>query len=168
MPRKPRATAEVHPKARKTKAGTKEPKAKKPVSKVPAQEPVKRVPWRPTDYRPEFCERVIEWGRAGKSRTWIAAELEVNRDTLYAWMEAHPDFSDALTRAKVLEQRWWEDKGQDSLETTGFCQTMWARNMTCRFPKEWQESTNVNHGAQDSFLDLMKLVDGSRWTPASG
>ena len=67
---------------------------------------------RPTKYDPSYCDKAIEWGKAGKSRTWIAAELDVIRETMYEWAKVHPEFSDALARAKLFEQRWWEDKGR--------------------------------------------------------
>ena len=96
---------------------------------------------RPTDYRPEFCEMVVEWGKQGKSRTWMATELDVHRDTLYAWEKSHPEFSDALARAKQFEQRWWEDEGQGALRLQGYQSSMWSRSMAARFPDEWREST---------------------------
>ena len=40
---------------------------------------------RPSTYNPEFCERVIEYGKQGKSITWMAAELGVHKDSLYEW-----------------------------------------------------------------------------------
>lgn len=94
---------------------------------------------RPTEYRPELCEAVIEWGKLGKSKTWIASEIGVTRETLYAWERTHPEFSDAMARAKVFEQRWWEDAGQDGMRLQGFGQSIWSRSMAARFPKEWRE-----------------------------
>lgn len=96
---------------------------------------------RPTQYRPEYCESVIEWGKQGKSRTWIASEIGVTRETLYEWERVHTEFSDAMARAKVFEQRWWEDAGQDGMKLQGFGQSIWSRSMAARFPKEWREKT---------------------------
>lgn len=96
---------------------------------------------RPTDYDPSYCEQVIEWGRAGKSRTWMAAQLGIARSTIYEWEKQHADFSDALARAKALEQSWWEDAGQMGIVTQGFCQSVWSRSMAARFPDDWRETT---------------------------
>ena len=52
---------------------------------------------RPTLYKPEYCEKVIQWGKEGQSRTWIAAEIDVTRETLNEWAKVHADFSDALS-----------------------------------------------------------------------
>lgn len=94
---------------------------------------------RPTDYDPAFCDAVIEHGRSGKSLTWIATELGVVRQTLHNWMAAHPEFLDAMTRAKDLAQRWWEDAGQDGLSQSGFNASVWSRSMAARFPDDWRE-----------------------------
>lgn len=115
---------------------------------------------RPTKYDPSFCEKVIKWGKDGKSRTWIASELDITRETLYVWMKTYQDFSDALSRAKSHEQRWWEDKGQEGLDAERFNGGVWARNMAARFPQEWREARDVNHGVQDSLADLLNELDG--------
>ena len=101
---------------------------------------------RPTAYNPEFCEQIVEWGKLGKSRTWIATELNVHRDTLYEWEQVHPEFSDAMARAKALEQRRREDAGQDGMRLQGFGQSIWSRSMAARFPKEWREKTSLVGG----------------------
>jgi hypothetical protein len=94
---------------------------------------------RPTDYDPSYCEDVITYGRIGKSLTWIATEIGVTRQTLHNWKDAHPEFLDALTRAKDLSQRWWEDKGQEGMEQQGFNASVWSRSMAARFPDDWRE-----------------------------
>ena len=42
---------------------------------------------RPTDYRSEYCARVIEFGEIGKSLAWIAAKLDVSRECIYEFSE---------------------------------------------------------------------------------
>lgn len=94
---------------------------------------------RPTDYDPAHCERVIELGRAGKSKAQIAADLDVARQTLENWAKVHPEFLDALTRARDLAQAWWEDKAQVGLETPGFNASLWAKSVSARFPDDYTE-----------------------------
>ena len=94
---------------------------------------------RPSKYDPAFCETVIELGKAGKSVAYIATELDVCKDTIYQWAKEHPEFSDALTRASLWSQRWWEDKGQDGMEQQGFNASVWSRSMAARFPHDWRE-----------------------------
>lgn len=94
---------------------------------------------RPSEFDPAFCDDVIEYGKAGKSLTWIASEIGVVKQTLHNWMAAHPEFMDAMTRAKQHSQRWWEDKGQLGMEQQGFNASVWSRSMAARFPDDWRE-----------------------------
>lgn len=98
---------------------------------------------RPTDYRAEYCERVIELGREGKSYTQIACELDVAKSTLYEWKAAKPEFSDALTRARELAQAWWENIGQGQMVSPvqGFSASLFAKQVSCRFPEDYTEKT---------------------------
>lgn len=99
---------------------------------------------RPTKYRPEMCEQVVEWGKLGKSRAWMASELDVSKSTVQLWEAEHPDFSAAMTRAMAHAQRWWEDVGQENLIVDPgktFSQSTWSRSMAARFPDDWRETT---------------------------
>ena len=94
---------------------------------------------RPTKYDPAICDEIVEYGKAGKSRTWIAATLGISRQTMANWEEAQPEFLDATTRARMLAQKWWEDAGQMGMEADKFNGPVWAKNMAARFPDEWRE-----------------------------
>ncbi len=94
---------------------------------------------RPTDYREEYCEKVLEWGRQGKSRTWMAANLGCDRRTLDNWADVHPKFFRALSYAKALEQAHWEDLGHFGLSADKFNNGVWSKSMAARFPDEWRE-----------------------------
>ena len=96
---------------------------------------------RPTKYRPEMCEHVVALGSEGKSKTEIAFDIGVVRETLDEWAKAHDDFSDALTRAKQAEQAWWERQGRTNLTTQVFQASMWSRSMAARFPSDWRETS---------------------------
>lgn len=65
---------------------------------------------RPTDYRPEHCDAVVEAGRKGKTLTWFAASIGQGRRTIYQWMAAHPAFAHACERARAAFQAYWEDR----------------------------------------------------------
>jgi hypothetical protein len=45
-------------------------------------------------------------GAEGMEVVEFALELGVARDTLYEWAKRHPDFSDALTRAREASEVW--------------------------------------------------------------
>lgn len=96
---------------------------------------------RPSLYRPEYCERVLEFGREGMSVVEMAAEIGVARSTLEeAWPAAHEEFSEAFARARELSQAWWERQGRVGLTAERFNAQVYSRSMAARFPKDWRES----------------------------
>lgn len=101
----------------------------------------------PTLYKPEYCEKIIECGKQGMSVVEMAAELGVeHRCTIERdWPEAHPEFSEAFTRAKLLSQAWWERTGRmGMIEEPGGVKvnpTIWSRSMAARFPADWRENS---------------------------
>ena len=100
---------------------------------------------RPSLYRPEYCERVLEFGREGMSVVEMAAEIGVARSTLEeAWPAAHAEFSEAFARARELSQAWWERQGRVGLTAERFNAQVYSRSMAARFPKDWRESKNVD------------------------
>ena len=101
---------------------------------------------RPTDYDPDYCEQVLAWGKLGKSRAWMAAELSVCKQTLVNWENAHPAFLAALSRASVLSQQWWEDAGQVGMVSDKFNNEVWTKSMSCRFPDDWRDKTAIVGG----------------------
>lgn len=94
---------------------------------------------RPSDYKTEYCERVIELGRAGKSPVQIAVALGVPRTTMLSWADKHEEFSTALMLAKECEQDWWESQGQQSLTADRFNATVWTKSMQARFREDYTE-----------------------------
>jgi hypothetical protein len=98
---------------------------------------------RPSVYDPAFCEQAVELGKLGKSRVQIACAFDVCRDTLHEWERVHPEFSDAMTRAKAHSQAWWEEMGQSGLTMQGFNASLWAKNVSCRFREDYSEPKNV-------------------------
>lgn len=98
---------------------------------------------RPTDYRPEYCDTVIELGKQGKSVVQMACALDVVRQTMLDWCKAHPEFLDAFTRAKQYSQDWWETQAQCGLTADKFNASLWSRSMAARFPEDYQERKGV-------------------------
>lgn len=113
---------------------------------------------RPTDYRPEFCDRVIELGKLGKSHAQMASDLDVCRNTLYAWQSAHPEFMSAMLRARDYAQAWFEDIAQANMVAPiqGFSATLWAKQVSCRFADDYTDKskTDITTGGEKLSLDI--------------
>lgn len=62
---------------------------------------------RPTKYRPEYCDTVVELGIQGMTKAEMALKLDITKDTLYRWIKEHPEFSDAMKRAEQGMERWF-------------------------------------------------------------
>jgi hypothetical protein len=105
----------------------------------------KRPVGRPSLYDPAYCEKIVEFGRIGKSVEQIAAILNVSLRTMYIWRDAHEEFLHALDDAKTYEQAWWEEQAQsymvENKESDRLNPSLWSRSMAARFPKKYREST---------------------------
>lgn len=99
---------------------------------------------RPLEYRPEFCQKVIEYGKEGKSVTQIACLLGFHKDTLYDWSSKFKDFSDALSLSRQYAQAWFEDVGQNGLFADKFQATLWAKQVSCRFPEDYRDNSKLD------------------------
>lgn len=113
---------------------------------------------RPTKYKPEFCERVIELGKEGKSRHQMAAALDVAMSTMQDWETAWPEFRAATTRAGNLAQAWWEDQGQLGLWSRDFNAAAHKHQIGCRFPETYRESKKVE---VDGSIETKTTIDAS-------
>lgn len=101
---------------------------------------------RPTLYRPEYCETVIELGKQGDSLVQMAAHFDVTRQTLENWASDHPEFLAALNRAKTHCQNWWEKAGREGmfLGGSGFNAAVWKKSMEARFREDYTERQEVH------------------------
>ena len=65
---------------------------------------------RPTKYDPSYCDLVEEEMGKGFSLTAFAGIIGVSRSTITEWMNANPEFSLAVNRAKAKMLLAWERK----------------------------------------------------------
>jgi len=112
----------------------------------------KRPVGRPTKYKPEYCERVIALGKEGYSYAEIAADLEIDKASLYDWAASHEDFSTALRAAKTYEQAWFEREARANMKNRDFNANLWYRSAASRFREDYTERketavTGANGGA---------------------
>lgn len=94
---------------------------------------------RPSTYDPAYCLTVIDLGKAGKSLAQMCAHFDIGRSTLDDWSAAHPEFSEALTRAKVHMQAKLEEIGFSGMTDQGFNAAVWKKIMEARFRDDYTE-----------------------------
>lgn len=107
---------------------------------------------RPTKYRPEFCQTIIEVGEYGGWLSEMAEACDVARSTMDEWAANHPEFSEALTRAKQKAQAWFETKGREGLTADKFNSALWAKQMSARHRDEYSERANLDLTSSDGSM----------------
>ena len=139
---------------------------------APKKEPAKKNPvGRPSKYKPEYCEKIVKLAKEGNGWVSWALACGVDRPTLYAWGEQHPEFLTALKEAKLHEQLWWENTGRNSVHSKNFQAAVWRTSMQARFRDDYterkvQEVTGKDGGAikheHKASLDLSALDEEQR------
>lgn len=104
---------------------------------------------RPTTYRPEFCQVVIDCGKEGKSLTQMCAELMISKQCFAEWREKYEEFGEACQIAINFSQAWWENIGQNHIvenkDGPKVNAALYGRSMAARFPDDWRENSKVEH-----------------------
>lgn len=103
---------------------------------------------RPSKYDPSYCDVVVELGKEGKSLAQMCAHFDVTRQTIDNWAEQHPEFLEALNRARVHMQAKLEEMGFAGLTNKEFNAAVWKKTMEARFRDDYTERKEVDHKGQ--------------------
>lgn len=130
---------------------------------------------------PEGLIKLEGWARDGLTDEQIAKNIGINRDTLYRWKKAYPDFSDALKRGKEVIDRQVENAllkralgytydevtFEDGVEVKRVrkqvvpdttAQIFWLKN---RKPEDWRDKREiVKDDDNDQVLLFLKAMRG--------
>ncbi len=100
----------------------------------------------PTKYKPEYCEMLIDHMSQGLSFESFAGKVRVDRDTIYAWVEANPQFSDAKKVGTQLGLLFWEQLGNSGAagNLPGFNAASFCFNMKNRY--KWRDRQDITSG----------------------
>jgi hypothetical protein len=91
---------------------------------------------RPTIFKEEYCQMLIEHMRQGYSfESFGAYPVCVTKDTLYSWLKQHPQFAYAKKLGTIECRKLWEKLGLAgaSGKLPGFNTAAWIFNMKNRF-----------------------------------
>lgn len=98
---------------------------------------------RPSKYDPVYCDKIVDHCKEGASLLSFAAEIDVSRSTLNEWAEHHPEFSDAVKRAKAKSAAWWEKLARSNAVTGDGNATLCIFGLKNMGPEEWADKQLV-------------------------
>jgi len=121
-----------------------------------AEDKVKKKTGRPSDYKEEYCETVIELMSEGASKAEVCLELNCSFQTFLTWQAKHSEFLEAVKRGLHLSKGMWEKMGRKAAfgQVEGFNATAWIFNMKNRFGKmddlgdRWSDKQEVEHSGE--------------------
>lgn len=118
---------------------------------------------RPTEYREEYCDMVIDYMGKGFSLTAFAGFIRVSKQAVYEWIGRHAAFGDAVARARPARVSALEAKllrSRKGAETTAAIFAL--RNAD---PQEWRD---IKHTTVDHNVRVETLTDAQLFAIASG
>lgn len=113
---------------------------------------------RPTKYKPEYCQMVVDHMADGASLTSFAAEIDVARSTINEWIDANPDFSEAVKRAKAKCAAWWERLGRNNAITGDGNATLVIFGLKNMAAEDWREKQEIDHSSSDGSMKPSHIV----------
>lgn len=120
---------------------------------------------RPSTYSPAYCEEVISYMAQGYSLTAFAGEIGVARSTINVWMEAHPEFSEAVKKAKAKCAQEWERRALDVMIGAKFkgagAATLAMFGLKNMAADDWADRASVNHTSSDGSMTPKAAIDVS-------
>jgi len=117
---------------------------------------------RPSLYKPEYCEEIINSAKQGFSLTGFAGQIGVSRRTITEWAEQHPEFSLAVTQAKAAAAASWERRainigdGNGGPGAAGMVQFA-LKNLGA---DDWQDKITNEHTGKDG--GAIQITDETR------
>lgn len=108
---------------------------------------------RPTLYRVEMCERLVDLMAQGKTDTQVCAILGISMDSLAKYRRIHPEMAEAYARGHILQKAWWENLGMGLAtgEVKGNA-TVYCFIMGNKFREDYSHkegNININVGKND-------------------
>ncbi len=109
---------------------------------------------RPTSYKEEYCDQVIEYMKEGASLTAFAASIGVARSTINEWMGAHEAFSEAVKIGKANCAAWWEELGRRNAQSGQGNATLVIFGLKNMAAEDWRDKQEVEHQGNVTFTTI--------------
>lgn len=109
---------------------------------------------RPTKYKPEYCQMLIDHMSQGLSYESFAASISVSRETLYQWEKDQPDFSYSKKIAKGGSLLFLEKLGLNGAQgkIKGFNVASWIFICKNRHPDMFKDQVEVGNSDAKPFM----------------
>ena len=106
---------------------------------------------RPSKYKPEYDQMLIDHMASGLSYESFAGAVSVCDDTLREWEKVHPSFSASKKEGFAKNRIFWEKLGINHIthvdskfeSSPKLNSTVYIFNMKNRFPREWRDRVEV-------------------------
>jgi hypothetical protein len=112
---------------------------------------------RPSKYKKEYCEMLIEHMSTGLSFESFAGIVRVNRDTVHEWAKVHQDFSEAKKIGMSLALLKWEKIGMEGMymgsKDNPFNPTVWIFSMKNKFNWSDRKEVEINQSTVQINID---------------
>ena len=112
---------------------------------------------RPTKYTEALGEDLISWMSQGYSLTAASGKIGVSRQTVYAWAEEKPEFSNALNHARAASAAWWEDQARITATTGDGNASVVIFALKNRVADEWRDKIEQDVTSSDGSMSPTRI-----------
>ena len=110
---------------------------------------------RPTSYKKEYCDILVEHFKEGGSIVEFCAEINICIQTFYNWCDTYPEFLESKKRGEIFSEAWWMRQGRVSLREKEFNYTGWYMNMKNRF--KWADNQKIDHTTDGESINQINV-----------
>lgn len=117
---------------------------------------------RPTTYKPEYCQQLLDAARDGYSLTAFAGLVGICYDVVNEWANVHPEFGRAVKNAKALRSIWWQDIARNLAANggTGGQVAMCIFMLKNYAPHEFKDRQELDVSGKITLEALLNEMDG--------
>lgn len=90
-----------------------------------------------------MCEEVVELGKTGASQKIMFSALGISKTTAAAWRKKYPEFEEAMDRAVVESQAWWEREALANLNNRTYNTRLFEIATRAQFPQDYKERMEI-------------------------
>ena len=90
-----------------------------------------------------MCDTVIELGKTGASQKIMYSTLGISKTTGDRWKKEKPEFAEAMDRAVVESQAWWEREALANLNNRTYNTRLFEVVTRAQVPADYKERMEI-------------------------